>query len=65
MFWIAARDIQKWEYIPLGPFLAKSFSTTISPWVVTVDALRPFIVDNTSQVDIAHSLKFPQVYLLT
>ncbi len=38
----SARDIQKWEYQPLGPFLAKNFATTISPWVVTADALRPF-----------------------
>jgi fumarylacetoacetase len=38
----SARDIQKWEYQPLGPFLAKSFATTISPWIVTLDALAPF-----------------------
>ncbi len=38
----SARDIQTWEYQPLGPFLAKSFSTTISPWIVTLDALEPF-----------------------
>ena len=38
----SARDIQKWEYVPLGPFLAKSFATSISPWVVTTDALAPF-----------------------
>jgi fumarylacetoacetase len=38
----SARDIQKWEYVPLGPFLAKNFATTISPWVVTMDALAPF-----------------------
>ena len=38
----SARDIQKWEYQPLGPFLAKSFATTISPWIVTVEALEPF-----------------------
>jgi fumarylacetoacetase len=40
----SARDIQKWEYQPLGPFLAKSFATTISPWVVTIEALKPFRV---------------------
>jgi fumarylacetoacetase len=40
----SARDIQQWEYQPLGPFLAKSFATTISPWVVTLDALEPFRV---------------------
>jgi len=38
----SARDIQKWEYVPLGPFGAKNFGTTISPWVVTLDALEPF-----------------------
>ncbi len=38
----SARDIQAWEYQPLGPFLAKNFATTISPWVVTMDALEPF-----------------------
>src|SRR5204863_9667449 len=38
----SARDIQAWEYQPLGPFLAKNFSTSISPWVVTLEALEPF-----------------------
>jgi len=38
----SARDIQAWEYVPLGPFLGKNFATTISPWVVTMDALEPF-----------------------
>jgi len=38
----SARDLQAWEYVPLGPFNAKSFATTISPWVVTMDALAPF-----------------------
>lgn len=38
----SARDIQKWEYVPLGPFGAKNFGTTISPWVVTLDALKEF-----------------------
>jgi fumarylacetoacetase len=38
----SARDIQRWEYQPLGPFLAKNFATAISPWVVTLDALEPF-----------------------
>ena len=38
----SARDIQRWEYQPLGPFLAKNFATTVSPWVVTMDALAPF-----------------------
>lgn len=38
----SARDIQRWEYVPLGPFLAKNFASSISPWVVTMDALEPF-----------------------
>ncbi|XP_045141626.1 fumarylacetoacetase [Echinops telfairi] len=46
----SARDIQKWEYVPLGPFLGKSFGTTISPWVVPMDALMPFAVPNPVQV---------------
>src|SRR5690554_2755572 len=45
----SARDIQKWEYVPLGPFLAKSFASTISPWIVTLDALQPFKTDNPKQ----------------
>ncbi len=40
----SARDIQKWEYVPLGPFLAKSFASSISPWVVTLEALAPYKV---------------------
>lgn len=40
----SARDIQAWEYQPLGPFLAKNFATTISPWIVTMDALAPYRV---------------------
>nr|XP_028562392.1 fumarylacetoacetase [Podarcis muralis] len=45
----SARDIQKWEYVPLGPFLGKSFGTTISPWVVTMEALMPFALPNPIQ----------------
>ncbi|KAL1932329.1 hypothetical protein VTP01DRAFT_9385 [Rhizomucor pusillus] len=45
----SARDIQAWEYVPLGPFLGKSFGTTISPWIVTLDALEEFRVDGPSQ----------------
>jgi fumarylacetoacetase len=45
----SARDIQKWEYVPLGPFLAKSFGTSISPWVVTLEALEPFRVAGPEQ----------------
>ena len=45
----SARDIQKWEYVPLGPFLAKNFASSISPWIVTLDALEPFRVDGPVQ----------------
>ncbi|MFT6748979.1 MAG: fumarylacetoacetase [Flavobacterium sp.] len=45
----SARDIQKWEYVPLGPFLAKNFASSISPWIVTLDALEPFKVKGPSQ----------------
>ncbi len=45
----SARDIQKWEYVPLGPFLAKNFATSISPWIVTLDALEPFRVKGPKQ----------------
>lgn len=45
----SARDIQAWEYVPLGPFLGKSFGTTISPWIVTLDALEPFACDAPKQ----------------
>ena len=46
-----ARDIQRWEYVPLGPFLGKNFGTSISPWVVTMEALMPFAVENPAQVN--------------
>lgn len=45
----SARDIQKWEYVPLGPFLAKNFASSISPWIVTLDALEPFRVASPKQ----------------
>lgn len=45
----SARDIQTWEYVPLGPFLAKNFASTVSPWVVTLDALEPFQVKGYDQ----------------
>ncbi|NER17524.1 fumarylacetoacetase [Spongiivirga citrea] len=45
----SARDIQKWEYVPLGPFLAKNFASSISPWIVTLDALEPFRVATPEQ----------------
>ena len=45
----SARDIQQWEYVPLGPFNSKTFGTSISPWVVTMEALEPFRRDNPAQ----------------
>ncbi len=46
----SARDIQKWEYIPHGPFLSKNFATSISPWIVTLDALEPYRVESPKPV---------------
>ena len=45
----SARDIQKWEYVPLGPFLSKNFASSMSPWIVTLDALEPFRVESPKQ----------------
>jgi fumarylacetoacetase len=45
----SARDIQSWEYVPLGPFLGKSFASTMSAWVVSMDALEPFRVEGPHQ----------------
>ena len=45
----SARDIQKWEYVPLGPFLGKSFASSMSPWIVTMEALEPFKVSGPEQ----------------
>ena len=45
----SARDIQKWEYVPLGPFLGKSFASSVSPWVVTTEALAPFRIEGPTQ----------------
>ncbi len=47
----SARDIQAWEYVPLGPFLGKNFGSTMSPWVVTLDALEPYRIPGPDQVD--------------
>jgi fumarylacetoacetase len=47
----SARDVQKWEYQPLGPFLSKSFATSVSPWVVTAEALAPFRVPAFARAD--------------
>lgn len=46
---LSARDIQKWEYVPLGPFLGKNFGSSVSPWIVTLDALEPFRTDQPVQ----------------
>ncbi|WP_420385548.1 fumarylacetoacetase [Roseivirga sp.] len=45
----SARDMQKWEYVPLGPFLAKNFASHVSPWIVTMDAMEPFRVSGPKQ----------------
>ena len=45
----SARDIQQWEYVPLGPFLGKNFASTVSPWIVTLDALEPFRSEGPEQ----------------
>jgi fumarylacetoacetase len=45
----SARDVQAWEYVPLGPFLAKNFASTLSPWIVLLDALEPFRVAGPEQ----------------
>lgn len=45
----SARDMQTWEYVPLGPFLAKNFASSISPWIITLDALQPYAVDGPAQ----------------
>jgi fumarylacetoacetase len=55
----SARDIQAWEYQPLGPFLSKNFGTTLSPWVVTMDALAPF----RSPFERPHDAPPPLAYL--
>ncbi|MCR9154139.1 MAG: fumarylacetoacetase [Bacteroidetes bacterium] len=47
----SARDLQKWEYVPLGPFLGKNFGSSISPWIVTFDALEPYRTDRPEQTD--------------
>lgn len=55
----SARDIQKWEYVPLGPFLGKSFASSISPWVVTIEALDPFKVKGpTQEPEVLEYLKY-------
>ncbi len=46
---LSARDMQKWEYVPLGPFLSKSFGSVVSPWIVTLEALEPFRIDGPLQ----------------
>ena len=45
----SARDLQKWEYVPLGPFLAKNFGSVVSPWIVTLEALEPFKTETPKQ----------------
>ncbi len=55
----SARDIQSWEYVPLGPFLAKNFGSSVSPWVVTLEALEPFRTESpTQEPEVLDYLKF-------
>ncbi len=55
----SARDIQSWEYVPLGPFLAKNFGSSVSPWVVTLEALKPFrTASPTQDPEVLEYLKF-------
>ncbi|KAB2814288.1 fumarylacetoacetase [Phaeocystidibacter luteus] len=55
----SARDLQKWEYVPLGPFLAKNFGSSISPWVVTMDALEPYrVAGPVQEPEVLDYLKF-------
>ncbi len=55
----SARDIQKWEYVPLGPFLGKSFASSISPWIVTIEALEPFrMKGETQEPEVLDYLKY-------
>ncbi|TNF46185.1 MAG: fumarylacetoacetase [Bacteroidetes bacterium] len=55
----SARDIQKWEYVPLGPFLAKNFASSISSWIVTLDALQPYKTETPKQEpEVLEYLKF-------
>jgi fumarylacetoacetase len=56
----SARDIQSWEYRPLGPFLGKNFATTISPWIVTLEALEPFKVPSVKQKELLSYLHLEQ-----
>lgn len=63
----SARDIQRWEYVPLGPFLGKNFGSTISPWIVPLEALKPFRVKGPKQNPaplsyLQHSVKSGQNY---
>jgi len=60
----SARDIQRWEYQPLGPFLGKNFATSISPWIVPMDALKPFQVKASAQnPKVLNYLKDPSPYV--
>jgi len=59
----SARDIQKWEYVPLGPFLAKNFGSSMSPWIVTMEALEPFRIPGPKQdPEVLPYLKFAGDY---
>ena len=53
---LSARDIQKWEYVPLGPFLAKNFASSMSSWIVTLDALQPYKIPGPKTSTISSAL---------
>lgn len=58
----SARDIQSWEYVPLGPFLAKNFASSLSPWIVTMDALQPFkVAGPVQEPEVLSYLKQPSL----
>lgn len=58
----SARDIQAWEYVPLGPFNAKNFATTISAWVVLADALEPFMIKGlNNETELLRYLREPRM----
>ena len=61
----SARDIQKWEYVPLGPFLAKNFASSISPWIVTLDALEDFKCESQNKILNHYLIYSKQVNTLT
>jgi fumarylacetoacetase len=58
----SARDIQSWEYVPLGPFTSKNFCTSISPWIVSLDALKPFQCSSSSGIQQNEPVPLPYLH---